>query len=55
VDLPPADVILMGHILHDWDLDQKKMLLAKAHSALPPGGAVVIYDSIRWRIHPLNH
>jgi hypothetical protein len=46
VDLPAADVILMGHILHDWDLDQKKMLLAKAHSALPPGGAVVIYDSI---------
>ena len=45
-DLPKADVILMGHILHDWDLDQKKMLLCKAHAAVPDGGAVVIYDSI---------
>ncbi|MBX7211735.1 MAG: methyltransferase [Verrucomicrobiaceae bacterium] len=45
-DLPGADVILMGHILHDWDLAQKKMLLRKAHAALPSGGAVIIYDSI---------
>lgn len=45
-ELPKADVILMGHILHDWNLEQKKMLLQKAHTALPPGGAVVIYDSI---------
>ena len=45
-ELPKADVILMGHILHDWDLNQKKMLLRKAHAALPPGGAVVIYDAI---------
>jgi hypothetical protein len=45
-ELPKADVILMGHILHDWDLEQKKMLLRKAHAALPSGGAVVIYDAI---------
>jgi hypothetical protein len=44
--LPKADVVLMGHILHDWDLEQKKMLLRKAFEALPPGGAVVIYDSL---------
>lgn len=44
--LPAADVIMMGHILHDWDLAQKKTLLRKAHAALPPGGAVVVYDSI---------
>ena len=36
----------MGHILHDWDLDQKKMLLGKAYAALPPGGTVIVYDSI---------
>ena len=29
-DLPQADVIIMGHILHDWDLSQKKMLLRKS-------------------------
>ena len=45
-DLPKADVVLMGHILHDWDLEQKKMLLRKAHAALPAGGAVVVYDAI---------
>ncbi len=45
-ELPPADVLLFGHILHDWDLETKRMLLRKAHAALPPGGAVVVYDSI---------
>lgn len=45
-ELPQADVLLFGHILHDWDLETKRMLLAKAHTALPPGGAVVVYDAI---------
>lgn len=44
--LPSVDVITMGHILHDWNLEEKKMLLRKAHDALNPGGAVVVYDSI---------
>ena len=39
-------VIVMGHILHDWDLAQKKMLLAKAFAALPKGGALIVYDAI---------
>ena len=38
-DLPEADVLIMGHILHDWDLDEKRLLLEKAHAALPDGGA----------------
>jgi methylase of polypeptide subunit release factors len=29
--LPAADVLIMGHILHDWDLPQKRLLLEKAH------------------------
>jgi hypothetical protein len=45
-ELPKADVILMGHILHDWDLAAKKMLLEKTYRALPEGGAVVVYDAI---------
>ena len=44
--LPRADVVLMGHILHDWDLPTKKALIAKAYAALPPGGALVVYDAI---------
>ena len=44
--LPPADVFVFGHILHDWDLDQRLTLLARAHAALPDGGAVIVYDAI---------
>jgi hypothetical protein len=45
-DLPNVDVIAMGHILHDWSLDEKKMLIGKALQALNPGGALVVYDAI---------
>ena len=44
--LPKADVIMMGHILHDWNLDEKKMLIRKAYEALPEGGAFIVYDAI---------
>lgn len=44
--LPTADVVMMGHILHDWNLDEKKLLIRKAYEALPPGGALVVYESI---------
>ena len=36
----------MGHILHDWDLEQKRALLAKAYAALPPGGALIVYEAM---------
>jgi hypothetical protein len=45
-DLPKADVVLMGHILHDWDLPTKRMLIKKAFDAVPAGGALVVYESI---------
>jgi O-methyltransferase domain/Dimerisation domain len=44
--LPKADVVVMGHILHDWDLDIKRMLIRKAFEALPAGGAFVVYEAI---------
>jgi len=44
--LPQADVIIMGHILHDWDLEEKRMLLNKAYDALPKGGALIIHESL---------
>jgi O-methyltransferase domain/Dimerisation domain len=44
--LPKVDVIIMGHILHDWDLAQKKELLGKVFDALPKGGTVIVYDAI---------
>jgi SAM-dependent methyltransferase len=44
--LPTTDVIIMGHILHDWDLAQKRTLLKKAFDALNPGGALIVYEAI---------
>jgi predicted O-methyltransferase YrrM len=44
--LPHTDVIVMGHILHDWDLQQKQALLRRAYQALPTGGQVIVYDAI---------
>jgi len=44
--IPSADVVMMGHILHDWNLEEKKVLIRKAHAALPPGGAFIVYESI---------
>jgi len=44
--LPRADVIVFGHVLHDWGLKTKRMLLEKAYDALPDGGAVIIYENI---------
>ena len=44
--LPSADVILMGHILHDWGLEDKRMLIRKAYDAVPDGGALIVYEAI---------
>lgn len=44
--LPTADVVVLGHVLHDWDLTQKRALLTKAYAALPPGGALVVYEAL---------
>ena len=45
-ELPTADVITMGMILHDWNLDVKRTLIAKAYDALPAGGAFVVIESL---------
>lgn len=44
--IPKADVVIMGHILHDWDLPTKRMLIAKAYEALPPGGAFIVFEAL---------
>lgn len=44
--IPNADVIIMGHILHDWNLEQKRMLIQKAYAALPDGGAFIVYETL---------
>jgi len=44
--LPRADVITMGMILHDWNLEKKKHLIRAAYEALPPGGAFVAIENL---------
>ena len=44
--LPKGDVVLMGHILHDWSLEQRQLLIRKAYDALPAGGALIVYEAI---------
>jgi O-methyltransferase domain/Dimerisation domain len=44
--LPTADVLIMGHVLHNWGLDAKLALLDKAYQALPDGGALIVYEAI---------
>ncbi|MDZ4846332.1 MAG: methyltransferase [Chitinophagales bacterium] len=45
-EFPKADVITMGMILHDWDLENKKMLIKKAYNALPKGGAFIVIEAL---------
>jgi predicted O-methyltransferase YrrM len=44
--LPSADVITMGMILHDWNLEKKKRLIQAVYDALPAGGAFVVIENL---------
>ena len=44
--LPTCDVIIMGHILHDWNLDEKRLLLRKAYESLSPKGAIIVHEAL---------
>lgn len=44
--LPKSEVITMGMILHDWNLERKKLLIKKAYDALPSGGAFVVIEHL---------
>ncbi|HEY2694348.1 MAG TPA: methyltransferase [Pseudonocardiaceae bacterium] len=43
-ELPTADIVVIGHVLHDWDADQRRALVAKAYRSVNPGGTLIIYD-----------
>lgn len=42
--LPSADVLVIGHVLADFSVDERKRLVAKAFTAVEPGGALLVYD-----------
>ncbi|RZI82313.1 MAG: methyltransferase [Rubrivivax sp.] len=45
-DFPKVDVITMGMILHDWNLEKKRLLIRKAYEALPQGGCLIVVESL---------
>jgi predicted O-methyltransferase YrrM len=44
--LPKADMVTMGLILHDWNLERKLQLISAAYDALPEGGAFVVIENL---------
>lgn len=53
--LPEADVLIFGHVLHNWGEQDCIRLLRNAHNAVRSGGAVFIYDPmISDGIPPVN-
>jgi acetylserotonin O-methyltransferase len=44
--LPAADLYAVARILHDWTEVKIAALLAKIHAALPPGGALLVAESL---------
>lgn len=45
-DLPKADIVTMGLILHDWNMEEKKLLIKRAFDAVKPGGAFIAVETI---------
>ena len=44
--LPKADLITMGMILHDWNLEKKMQLIRAVYDALAPGGAFIAVEAL---------
>jgi hypothetical protein len=44
--LPDSDVVVLGHVLHDWPAEDRVRILANAAPAVRDGGAIVVYDQI---------
>ncbi|XP_070563487.1 probable bifunctional dTTP/UTP pyrophosphatase/methyltransferase protein [Ptychodera flava] len=45
-ELPEADMYVFSMVFHNWHDDNISRLLQKVHSALKPGGAILIAESL---------
>ncbi|XP_062606096.1 uncharacterized protein LOC134267906 [Saccostrea cucullata] len=45
-EIPSADLYLLGHVIHGFDLKGIDRLLQKVYSKLPPGGSVLVMEKI---------
>nr|BAJ07860.1 putative O-methyltransferase [Streptomyces sp. 2238-SVT4] len=53
--LPKADVIVLGHVLHNWGVEDRVQLLKNVYDAVRPGGAVFVYDPMAGGEQPSLH
>jgi hypothetical protein len=44
--LPQAEVITMGMVLHDWNLERKVQLIRAVYDALPASGAFIVVEAL---------
>jgi SAM-dependent methyltransferase len=44
--LPEGDVLVLGHVLHNWSPEERQMLVRKAYAAVRPGGWLLVYDAM---------
>jgi len=44
-DIPKAEIIFMGNILHNWGIDKRKILIKKVYDALPSNGVFIVVES----------
>jgi len=56
--LPESDVVVFGHVLHDWGVAERRILARRAFEAVVPGGYALVYDTMideerRERSNPL--
>ncbi|MWK36728.1 methyltransferase [Actinomadura sp. J1-007] len=42
--LPRADVLILGHVLHNWSPERREILIRKAFQAVRPGGVLMVHD-----------
>jgi SAM-dependent methyltransferase len=54
-ELPRADVLVLGHVLHNWGVEDRLRLLRRAYDAVEPGGAVFVYDPMAGGEEPSMH
>jgi SAM-dependent methyltransferase len=44
--LPDGDVLIIGHVLHNWSSEERQLLVKKACAAVRPGGCLLVYDAM---------
>jgi hypothetical protein len=44
--LPRGDILVLGHVLHNWSPEERQLLVKRAFEAVEPGGTLLVYDAM---------